>query len=80
VRPTQTCCETLIDRHRRWTGSRRARQILDDWPAMVGKFVKVMPIDYRARWSAAGRRAGGNRCHPRHRGGVPWLIQPAFWS
>jgi glutamate synthase (NADPH/NADH) large chain len=37
----------LIDRHRRWTGSRRARQILDDWPAYVGRFVKVIPLDYR---------------------------------
>ncbi|HEX41184.1 MAG TPA: glutamate synthase large subunit [Phycisphaerales bacterium] len=36
----------LIERHYQWTGSRRARQILDAWPDMVGKFVKVMPLDY----------------------------------
>jgi len=36
----------LIERHYEWTHSRRARQILDAWPDMVGKFVKVMPLDY----------------------------------
>ncbi|MFP4053097.1 MAG: glutamate synthase large subunit [Phycisphaerae bacterium] len=37
----------LIERHHKWTGSRRAKWILDSWREMVGKFVKVMPIDYR---------------------------------
>jgi glutamate synthase domain-containing protein 2/glutamate synthase domain-containing protein 3 len=37
----------LIERHLRWTGSARAWEILGAWPNMVGKFVKVMPIDYR---------------------------------
>jgi glutamate synthase domain-containing protein 3 len=37
----------LIEQHFKWTGSERARQILDAWPNRVGKFVKVIPIDYR---------------------------------
>jgi glutamate synthase domain-containing protein 3 len=37
----------LISRHLQATGSKRARQILSAWPDMVGKFVKVVPIDYR---------------------------------
>ena len=37
----------LIARHLRWTGSQQAARILDSWPEMSGKFVKVMPIDYR---------------------------------
>ncbi len=37
----------LIERHRAWTGSKRAQAILDAWPDMIGKFVKVIPIDYR---------------------------------
>ena len=37
----------LISRHARWTESARARYILDNWPKMVGRFVKVIPIDYR---------------------------------
>ncbi len=37
----------LISRHLQWTGSERARQVLDSWPEMIGRFVKVMPVDYR---------------------------------
>jgi glutamate synthase domain-containing protein 2/glutamate synthase domain-containing protein 1/glutamate synthase domain-containing protein 3 len=37
----------IIERHWELTGSGQARRILDGWREMVGKFVKVMPIDYR---------------------------------
>jgi len=37
----------LIQSHLKWTQSKRARGILDAWPDMIGKFVKVVPIDYR---------------------------------
>jgi glutamate synthase domain-containing protein 2/glutamate synthase domain-containing protein 1/glutamate synthase domain-containing protein 3 len=37
----------LISRHHKWTGSQQAQRILDNWHEMAGKFVKVMPIDYR---------------------------------
>ncbi len=37
----------LIRQHLKWTGSNRAQYLLDVWPDMVGKFVKVVPIDYR---------------------------------
>jgi glutamate synthase (NADPH/NADH) large chain len=37
----------LITRHLKWTGSQRARYILDSWADIVGRFVKVVPIDYR---------------------------------
>jgi glutamate synthase domain-containing protein 2/glutamate synthase domain-containing protein 1/glutamate synthase domain-containing protein 3 len=37
----------LISRHQKWTGSQQAQRILDNWHEMAGKFVKVMPIDYR---------------------------------
>ena len=36
-----------ISRHLKWTQSARAQYILDAWPDMVGRFVKVVPIDYR---------------------------------
>ena len=39
--------QDLIRRHCRWTGSLQARMILDRWREMSGRFVKVMPIDYR---------------------------------
>jgi len=37
----------LIQHHLKWTNSARAQNILDAWPGMVGKFVKVVPIDYQ---------------------------------
>jgi glutamate synthase domain-containing protein 3 len=37
----------FIQQHLRWTGSARAQSILDAWLDIVGKFVKVVPIDYR---------------------------------
>ncbi len=37
----------LIERHKLHTGSARAAELLDDWDNALGKFVKVMPRDYR---------------------------------
>jgi glutamate synthase domain-containing protein 2/glutamate synthase domain-containing protein 1/glutamate synthase domain-containing protein 3 len=37
----------LIQDHLKWTQSKRAQDILDAWSDMIGKFVKVVPIDYR---------------------------------
>jgi glutamate synthase (NADPH/NADH) large chain len=37
----------LIERHLLFTGSARARAILDNWNESLKHFVKVMPIDYR---------------------------------
>ena len=36
-----------IEKHLRYTGSARARQILENWSTYLPKFVKVMPTDYR---------------------------------
>jgi glutamate synthase (NADPH/NADH) large chain len=37
----------LVERHLKHTQSRRARELLDDWDAALGKFVKIVPKDYR---------------------------------
>ena len=37
----------LIEKHVRYTNSARGRSILDNWAAMLPKFIKVMPVDYR---------------------------------
>ncbi|MBI1904800.1 MAG: glutamate synthase subunit alpha [Rhodocyclales bacterium] len=37
----------LIERHVRFTGSKTARNILDNWAGYRTKFVKVMPHEYR---------------------------------
>ncbi len=39
--------KTMIESHLRYTGSRKAKLVLDQWDAMLPKFVKVMPIDYK---------------------------------
>jgi len=39
--------KALLDEHLRWTGSRRARALLDDWDAARGRFVKVFPTEYQ---------------------------------
>jgi glutamate synthase domain-containing protein 3 len=37
----------LIESHFRYTGSTRARMLLDQWPLLRSKFVKVFPHEYR---------------------------------
>jgi len=37
----------LLSEHNRWTGSRRARELLDNWEASRAKFVKVFPNEYK---------------------------------
>ncbi|MGE0556938.1 MAG: glutamate synthase large subunit [Burkholderiales bacterium] len=37
----------LVENHAKLTGSTRAQQLLADWPAARGKFVKVFPNEYR---------------------------------
>jgi glutamate synthase (NADPH/NADH) large chain len=36
-----------IEKHLRYTGSLRAKQILDNWSRYLPKFIKVMPTEYR---------------------------------
>jgi glutamate synthase (NADPH/NADH) large chain len=37
----------LITRHAHYTNSKKAQNILADWPAWLPKFRKVMPVEYR---------------------------------
>ena len=39
--------KAMLERHIRYTGSRRASDILDNWENRLPYFVKVMPIEYR---------------------------------
>jgi glutamate synthase (NADPH/NADH) large chain len=48
----------LIERHAQYTGSQRARQILDEWATYRAKFVKVFPNEYKR---ALGELAAKNR-------------------
>ena len=49
----------LIENHYKWTQSKQAERILNSWADMLGRFVKVVPIDYRKaleKMRAAERR------------------------
>jgi glutamate synthase (NADPH) large chain len=37
----------LLEDHNRWTGSKRARDLLDNWAQSRSKFVKVFPNEYK---------------------------------
>jgi glutamate synthase (NADPH/NADH) large chain len=37
----------LIERHQLATGSARAAELLADWPNALGRFVKIVPPEYR---------------------------------
>jgi glutamate synthase (NADPH/NADH) large chain len=51
----------LVEDHHRWTGSLRARELLDSWNESRQKFVKVFPHEYRralAEQAAKAQAAG----------------------
>ena len=37
----------LVERHHLYTGSERARELLEDWDTALARFVKIMPKDAR---------------------------------
>jgi glutamate synthase (NADPH/NADH) large chain len=45
----------LIENHGHYTGSARARHILENWAAYLPKFVKVMPVEYKKALEAMSR-------------------------
>jgi glutamate synthase (NADPH/NADH) large chain len=47
VQTDEAILKTLIERHFKYTGSTRARNLLDDWANSRGKFVKVFPTEYK---------------------------------
>jgi glutamate synthase (NADPH/NADH) large chain len=55
----------LIERHFKFTGSTRARNILDDWESERAKFVKVFPTEYKRAlgelWAAAAKATAGEK-------------------
>ena len=54
----ETQLRRLVEDHHKWTGSLRAREILDDWAAARAKFVKVFPHEYkRALAEGAAKQA-----------------------
>ena len=48
----------LVVNHARYTGSTRARSILEDWEAYLPKFRKVMPVEYRRALAELAAQSG----------------------
>ncbi|HEX7490929.1 MAG TPA: hypothetical protein VF337_04440, partial [Candidatus Limnocylindrales bacterium] len=50
----------LLERHVEYTGSTRAKVLLDEWPTTVRRFIRVVPNDYRRVIEAQAKmRASG---------------------
>jgi glutamate synthase (NADPH) large chain len=63
----------LLEDHHRWTGSLRARDILDQWRDARGRFVKVFPTEYRRALQERGakQQAGETIARARAEAAVP---------
>jgi glutamate synthase (NADPH/NADH) large chain len=64
----------LIEQHHRWTGSLRAREILDHWAASRERFVKVLPHEYKrvlAERAAAAQASAATQKAQTSAAGVP---------
>ncbi|SFM19352.1 glutamate synthase-related protein [Variovorax sp. OV329] len=58
----------LLEDHHRWTGSKRARELLDHWATARTRFVKVFPNEYKRALSEIHDReveasSAGNNAH-----------------
>ncbi len=49
--------KSLIADHHKWTGSLRARHVLDHWTESRGRFVKVFPNEYKRALREIGAKA-----------------------
>ena len=66
----------LLEDHNRWTGSKRARALLDDWESARGKFIKVFPLEYK-RALAEIHAAKAAAPAPQAKASVPAPAAPA---
>jgi glutamate synthase (NADPH/NADH) large chain len=53
--------KALIADHYRYTASTVAACILDNWGAVRGKFVKVMPVDYKRALQQMANEEGNKK-------------------
>ena len=45
----------MIERHHEFTGSVRARDVLDNWQSMLPRFVCIMPKDFKRAFASLAR-------------------------
>ena len=60
----------LLEEHNRWTGSKRARELLDNWDTSRLKFVKVFPLEYKRALGEIHARKEAQALTSRAQGGT----------
>ncbi len=60
----QQAVRDLLHKHVNYTESARAGWVLDNWPDMIGKFVKVMPTDYKLALKKLKEEAAAEKSKP----------------
>ena len=66
--------KTLLEDHHRWTGSKQARALLDNWATALPKFVKVFPNEYKR---ALGEMAAAKKANETQSLAAPAKSKPA---
>jgi glutamate synthase (NADPH/NADH) large chain/glutamate synthase (ferredoxin) len=59
----KTTLRTMLEAHVKHTGSRKAKEVLENWETKLPQFIKVMPIDYKRVLQE--RRAASAKKHAR---------------
>jgi glutamate synthase (NADPH) large chain len=59
--PDELQLKKLIEDHHKWTGSLRAREILDSWATSRAKFVKVFPHEYKRALSETAAKSEASK-------------------
>ncbi|MEY4284192.1 MAG: Ferredoxin-dependent glutamate synthase 1 [Pseudomonadota bacterium] len=54
----------LLEQHHVWTGSKRARELLDNWATVRAKFVKVFPNEYKRALGEMSAAAASKPAQP----------------
>ena len=54
----------LLEDHHKWTGSQRARELLDNWATARAKFVKVFPNEYKRALGEINARKAAKATQP----------------
>ncbi|MFY8125204.1 MAG: glutamate synthase-related protein [Hydrogenophaga sp.] len=54
----------LLEDHHKWTGSQRARELLDNWATARAKFVKVFPNEYKRALGEINARKAAKAAQP----------------
>ncbi|OSZ74319.1 glutamate synthase-related protein [Hydrogenophaga sp. IBVHS1] len=67
----------LLEEHNRWTGSKRARELLDTWAQSRGRFVKVFPNEYKRALGEINARKAAAAVTTKAQGSAKKSLAPA---